>query len=171
MKSLSVTITFFLLCLITIGQIDTIESQNLELIVLDDNWDNAKMYPKGDSIAFSGIMVDYYSGTIQVQSAVLYTDGQNKNGWVRKYYQSGNLEEEYWYGSESGMEHGKYTSWFDNGEIKMIGSYEFGDYHGTWTAYFENGNKEYERHYHNGKKIGTWTTWDEQGNVVSQEEF
>jgi len=171
MKHLSITLSILFYSLLTFGQVDTIESVNLELILKDNNWENARMFVKGDSLPYSGVMVDYYYGTQQIETAIKYTNGQNSNGWVRSYYKSGQKKEEYWYGDQSGTEHGDYTAWFESGKIKMTGHHDNGANDDKWTTYFENGQKQYDREYDKGKKTGTWITWHKDDNILSIEVY
>lgn len=128
--------------------VDTVQAESLELIIKEDNWDNAKMYTIGDSIPFSGVMVSYYSGTNKIETMVQFKNGETTNCWSRKFYQNGQIKEELWYG-KSGIEDGKYTSWHENGSIKTSGQYLKGEKSGKWMSYYLNGIEESVNYYKN----------------------
>ena len=50
---------------------------------------------------------------------------------------------------------GKWTYWYENGQIKMVGNYyepfSYGTKTGEWIEYHENGEKKSEKVYKNSK--------------------
>ena len=66
----------------------------------------------------------------------------------------------------------KHVSWYPSGQVKdevEINTNE--QWHGRYVSFYENGQKKEEGQYKNGKKHGTWTTWDENGKVLETVEF
>jgi antitoxin component YwqK of YwqJK toxin-antitoxin module len=93
------------------------------------------------------------------------------------------------------IDHGPYTSWYDNGQKEyeavfvhgkkdgvvtrwhrngqkwMEERYAHGKKHGTTYVWDEAGRKRKEENYSNGKPHGTWTVWDAEGRVKWQATF
>ena len=43
-----------------------------------------------------------------------------------------------------GLEHGKWTYWYPNGQLKQEAEFNYGRYYGKVVLYYENGKKEDE---------------------------
>ena len=54
---------------------------------------------------------------------------------------------------KGGKKNGLFTSWYENGQKEMEGTYKDGKKDGLWTDWFENGKKYMEINYKDGK----WT--------------
>ena len=53
-----------------------------------------------------------------------------------------------------GKEDGKWTRWYENGQIESEGNYKDGKKDGKWTWWHENGQKWSETNYKDGKQEG-----------------
>ena len=93
------------------------------------------------------------------------------------------------------LDHGIYTTWYDNGQKEFEGVYARGQLDGVATSWHRNGQKwveepyrlgrrhgarfswddkgvlRKEEHFVDDKPDGTWTTWDAQGRIKSQQHF
>jgi antitoxin component YwqK of YwqJK toxin-antitoxin module len=58
---------------------------------------------------------------------------------------------------------GPYKTYFDNGQVKQVGSYKNGKFHGAWKEYNYLGYLIAEGSYENGIKDGVWTYFHENG--------
>lgn len=63
-------------------------------------------------------------------------------------------------------ENGRFTEFFENGDLAEEGYFKNGKFHGTWTFWFPNGKKCWEGFYHKDTQVGKWTEWDEKGEIV-----
>lgn len=72
---------------------------------------------------------------------------------------------------KNGKRHGKWTSWFDNGNIWSEGSFKDGLDDGKRTVYHQNGKKFFEGNYTSGKKTGIWKFYDDKGNFTKEENY
>ena len=111
---------------------------------------------------------------------------KRKNGLHKRYYDNGQqLSEENY---NDGMLEGKWTFWYENGQIQLKGNFKPYEVlaedcraerssryifpardskHGKWTEWYENGQKKLEQHYKCGRYIGTWIYWYENGQKKS----
>lgn len=67
------------------------------------------------------------------------------------------------------VEHGLYTSWWDNGNKMAEGQNVNGKAEGLWTYWHENGRKKGEGHWIKGKVNGLWTYWYEDGQKKKEQ--
>lgn len=54
----------------------------------------------------------------------------------------------------------KATYYYDNGQIMQQGFYLDGKLHGKWVSFREDGDKKVMGEYENGKKTGKWFFWE-----------
>ena len=109
-----------------------------------------------------------------------------KNGVYKRYFDNGKQLSEESY--NDGMLEGKWTYWYENGQVKLKGNFKPYEVlpnderwerssryvfpardskHGKWTEWYENGQKKREQNYECGRVIGKWTSWYENGNKKS----
>jgi antitoxin component YwqK of YwqJK toxin-antitoxin module len=109
-----------------------------------------------------------------------------KNGVFKRYFDNGKQLSEESY--NDGMLEGKWTYWYENGQVKLKGNFKPYEVlpnderwerssryvfpardskHGKWTEWYENGQKELEQNYECGRFIGKWTSWYKNGNKKS----
>lgn len=70
-----------------------------------------------------------------------------------------------------GKRHGKWTSWYPNGNKWSEGYFKNGISDSIRTTYYENGNKRYEGCYKVGKQIGIWKFWLEDGKLAEEKNY
>lgn len=83
----------------------------------------------------------------QVLDKTHYDNGQIKTLWF-----------------DMGDEHIQRLSFYPSGQLKEIGNWASGLMHGVWANWAENGTKLGEAEYHFGRRSGTWRLWDASGN-------
>jgi len=111
---------------------------------------------------------------------------KRKHGLYKTYYENDQqLSEENY---NDGMLEGKWTYWYENGQVKLKGNFKPYEVlpederwerssryvfpardskHGKWTEWYENGQKKREQNYECGRVIGKWASWYENGNKKS----
>ena len=142
----SVIILIAVFSLNSFCQNDTLESTQLKLFVKNNDWSKKAFYKIGDTIPFTGFMVEYFPNTKQINWIVKYKNGQVATGLHSYYYEDGNKKTEE-YSNNSGVRFGKFKEWYDNGQLKSRGEYE------------------------NDEKNGVWSHWDINGNLISTETY
>ncbi|MGB0879242.1 MAG: toxin-antitoxin system YwqK family antitoxin [Polaribacter sp.] len=76
---------------------------------------------------------------------------------VSYYYKNGNFFRKQNY-SEGKLE-GKFSEFYNTGELKIIGKHENGLREGIWKTYYKNGKIKTRGKYRNGEKVGIWKTF------------
>jgi antitoxin component YwqK of YwqJK toxin-antitoxin module len=66
---------------------------------------------------------------------------------------------------------GKWTVWYQNGNVWSDGFFSKGLDDGQRIGYYENGGKHFAGKYNNGKMVGTWQFWDEKGALVRELDY
>jgi antitoxin component YwqK of YwqJK toxin-antitoxin module len=73
---------------------------------------------------------------------------------------------------KKGKQEGIFTVWYESGKIKRIGNYKDGKIDGVLTRWREdNGQKEYEANYKDGKLDGLETEWWGKGKKESEKNY
>lgn len=102
-------------------------------------------------------------GTDQLKTTISYWDEEKK---IKKELIS------YSYSDDgSRMKHGKYTSWYQNGQIETELNYKKNKLHGSAIKYYENGEVEFKGLYKNDKKDGKWLEYYENGQLTAEIEY
>ncbi|GEM_PF-2483824 len=107
----------------------------------------------GKQISKKRLTVTYSNGK-WIKETLYYKNGNiehllQMNGISNIYYENGQKKEEFT--SINDVYNGLYTTWYENGKIKITGNYS-------------NGNGKYS----SGKKIGKWLEYYENGNLKSE---
>ncbi|QTD37082.1 hypothetical protein JL193_13280 [Polaribacter batillariae] len=79
---------------------------------------------------------------------------KSKKQWVIDYYISGKKVKEVYY--VSGKPNGKYSEFYNSGELKTTGKFEEGLKDGIWKTYYKNGKIKEKGRYKKGEKVGVW---------------
>ncbi len=61
---------------------------------------------------------------------------------------------------------GRVSVTYDNGELKMKGSYRDGKMHGEWLFFRRDGTLMRSGEFADGEQVGEWRTYDRDGFVV-----
>ena len=72
---------------------------------------------------------------------------------------------------DGNLVHGDLRAYYENGKLKIQGSYEFGLPEGTFKLYYENGVLNQEENFKRGNKNGLKRTYDEFGRLNSETIF
>ncbi len=86
-------------------------------------------------------------------------------GWVKDQKQEQGLRLLGLWRMKDGKKNGKWTAWYENGQMASEGSYQEDKKNGKWTAWYKNGQMASEGSYQEDKKIGKWTEWYENGQI------
>lgn len=60
----------------------------------------------------------------------------------------------------------KVKTYYENGQLKEIGSFFKGKADGLWVSFDESGNKISQGEFKNGEKHGDWLIWTPQGKAL-----
>ncbi|MFQ3578751.1 MAG: hypothetical protein SNJ71_01245 [Bacteroidales bacterium] len=66
---------------------------------------------------------------------------------------------------------GEFTSYYDNGAVKVQATFINGVVNGEYKTYYPNGQIKELRNYENGKSNGMWYLYNEKGYLLSQASF
>ncbi|MFZ4741135.1 MAG: toxin-antitoxin system YwqK family antitoxin [Bacteroidales bacterium] len=66
---------------------------------------------------------------------------------------------------------GKWSYWYENGNLWSEGYYKNGVNDSIRNVWFENGQKRYEGLYRNGKETGKWKFYDEKGKFANEVDY
>ena len=171
MKKISILFVLFVSCNFLFSQVDTVISSDLELIVKDNDWENAQFYKIGETIPYSGMVVDYYQNTTNVYLAYLLENGKQDSGWTRHYYEDGELQSEQLSSKGQAIRHGKFSSFYPNGQLEETGYYFDDLKNGIWKAFHENGSILFEQNYIKNKLEGDYKVWESDGELVLHENY
>src|SRR3954471_19491160 len=72
---------------------------------------------------------------------------------------------------KDGMQDGKYTAWYENGEIAKEGNFIQGKENGKFLIYYAGKKVKAEENYLKGKKEGAWKYWYINGNKAQETFF
>ncbi len=72
---------------------------------------------------------------------------------------------------KNNLRDGKWTFYFENGNIQTEGNFVNGIQEGEQIVYHENGSPYYKGSYKNGKRAGVWQFFDENGKLASEKTF
>jgi hypothetical protein len=64
-------------------------------------------------------------------------------------------------GSAGIERHGGYASWHPNGQLREVGTYQYGEREGVWTRWYSSGGKRTQAEFKRGLQHGFLLTWDE----------
>ncbi|MHA2280135.1 MAG: toxin-antitoxin system YwqK family antitoxin [Promethearchaeota archaeon] len=67
--------------------------------------------------------------------------------------------------------HGEWAEIYPTGQVKLKGSYQYGEQHGKWVWWFANGETERTGEFKNGVEIGHWTFWHSSGKKMQEGYF
>jgi len=86
-----------------------------------------------------------------------------KHGWYKRYYPTGELNEEVQY-VDNRME-GQRKIYFKNGDIQVIETRVKDKFEGLYQSFYENGKLEQEGHYENNAMNGEWKFYYKKGGL------
>lgn len=75
--------------------------------------------------------------------------------------------DEVWCQRPTGVKHGRWTWWADDGTKLSEGEYLDDVPHGEWVVWHPNGNRKTQGRYDAGQEVGRWYGWDEEGYLTT----
>ena len=134
-----------------------------ETIWFDSNWnvttkDKAFHYRPAPKKMDKGYwIVDYYLNGVKQMEGLSTTNEPNKEmyiGTVNYFHENGNRFQEVFY--VDGKPEGKFSEFYDSGELKTSGRYKEGKREGAWKTFNKNGKIKEKGRYNKGEKVGIW---------------
>ena len=87
-----------------------------------------------------------------------------------RWHENGVMKEKGVYGSP-GERYGKWTSWYENGQVVCYSFFESGEAHGKWIYFYENGKRKAVEIYFLGKKTDKWVSYKEDGTIKEEKDY
>ena len=104
----------------------------------------------------------------QERNSVIYLpnkeDGFSGNNLCK--FENGQMKIEGTY--QDGKKDEKWTTWYENGQKKIEGTYQDGLRNDKWTTWYENGQKKGEGTYRDGIRSDKWTWWFDNGEIEKE---
>lgn len=107
----------------------------------------------------------YDKKRIKIKSHKVFNNSKRNGKWTI-WYENGNLARTSSYAA--GKKDGSYAFYFNDGSKKEEGVWKNDQRDGLWVKYTNNGNTKKEGKYSNGKKDGVWTTWNDKGLIANK---
>ena len=106
----------------------------------------------------SYIVESYIYAYVKEYYSPLDNDEKDKDNSVtiREYYSSEEVKLKYEYVVRFDKKHGKYTTWYENGNKDIECFYKDGKLEGEYKCWYKNGNKEVECFYKDDKLEGEY---------------
>jgi antitoxin component YwqK of YwqJK toxin-antitoxin module len=89
-----------------------------------------------------------------------------RHGRWRTWYSNGQMEATGFF--QFGRESGDFTWWHAHGQEAVKGTYVDGRPDGKWTWWHPNGQKATDGQYSHGEMVGLWRTWADDGQLVQR---
>jgi antitoxin component YwqK of YwqJK toxin-antitoxin module len=89
-----------------------------------------------------------------------------RHGRWRTWYSNGQMQAAGFF--QFGRESGEFTWWHANGQEAAQGTYVDGRPDGRWTWWHPNGQKATDGQYSHGEMVGLWRTWADDGRLVQR---
>ena len=90
-------------------------------------------------------------------------------GIYHEYYQNGNIKLRGSY--KNGKRDGDWSYFYENGKLWSMGEYTEGIRNGLSNVYYETGVLRMEGNYRNNKRSGPWKFYNESGKLVKEVDF
>ncbi|MFZ4400465.1 MAG: toxin-antitoxin system YwqK family antitoxin [Bacteroidales bacterium] len=124
---------------------------------------NKKAFNSKTNKLYSGFLVEYNKEKIIL--LCYYFEGELKES--KEFYSNGILFRIKHY-QKSGIENGEYKEWDENGKIKIEGKFLDGERNGYWS-YFNDGIISTIGTYENNVKVGIWKYFDKSHKLIKKE--
>jgi hypothetical protein len=92
-----------------------------------------------------------------------------KHGKFTTYYLNGNIEKQGMINQNHNE--GEWKYYYDDGTLESVGHFKDDKPEGEWTFYYQNGIKKEAGIFKNGKRTGKWTMYDNKGEVINEQDF
>ena len=107
---------------------------------------------------------DEESGVLILTEA--YYDGW-RHGLSKSYFPNGNVQEITTFNMDN--KEGLWQSFNEDGSSQSSGFYLGNQFHGEGKFYYPNGVLREEGNFENGRKVGIWRTYDDDGYLISED--
>jgi antitoxin component YwqK of YwqJK toxin-antitoxin module len=99
---------------------------------------------------------------------VEYYDIENpsEKAYERMYFRSGEKFMEG--GLKNGERHGRWTAWYENGNVWSVADYYEGNEHGSNIVRYENGTIRYQKQHDMGEPHGLWKFYAPDGRLLGE---
>lgn len=121
--------------------------------------------PEGNNELTKEVVESFENG--QARSEKYYEEGSLRLVKQVLYYPNGQIQQEGEF--KDGRRHGKWISYFENGNKWSLNSYDIGNLDGEYKTWYENGELNVEGYYTNGQPSGNWKYFDENGNLLKED--
>jgi antitoxin component YwqK of YwqJK toxin-antitoxin module len=92
-----------------------------------------------------------------------------RDGPFVEYHRNGKKAREGAYAA--GRETGRFTLWYESGQVEEESEWRDGVPHGIFVSYWRSGTKRAEGRRCAGASCGTWRSWDERGTLLGTTEL
>ena len=124
------------------------------------------MMLKDDAIKAGSALLDKHKKKF---SAVINYKNDKLDGKWTWWYEDGQIKRETNYKDDKN--HGMSTYWRENSQKRVEGNYKNDKLDGKWTWWHENGQKWAEGNYKDDKYNGKWTNWYENGQIKRETNY
>lgn len=70
--------------------------------------------------------------------------------------------------TDTGLRHGWYLAWHQNGQLREAGVYENGERQGSWTRFWNTGAPQARTRFEGGRQDGVLRRWDARGQPLEE---
>ncbi len=126
-----------------------------------------RLYARGESEAFNGMLVEDYSAG-QRKLEIEIREGR-ANGLSRGWFADGQREVEETF--LNGVSHGPRMRWHENGEPKSLAAIENGQVTGEYLEWYDNGQLATKMVVEQGQPVGLVESWHPSGARKSEVRF
>jgi hypothetical protein len=135
---------------------------------------NTVIYNDMKQIFLIFLFITSLQGVIKAQELVekgdaYFLNGELYNGKWTTYYENGSVK--MITEIKKGFKDGQTKIWFEDGQLNEIRSYKQNKMHGKWVMYNNHNIKISVARYKNGLKHGKWTIWNDYGNLLYELEY
>ena len=97
------------------------------------------------------------------------TGKPERHGRFTSWYENGQKKFEGMFEHE--IKSGEFTWWHENTQRAVQGSFKTDERHGLWSWWHENGQKAIQGQYENGKLAGKWSYWNADGKLERKMDY
>lgn len=157
---LVINLLFFLLISCESPEEKKLNYYNLNAIYLENN--NGSVFHNGK--LFSGVVYSLYPDTKDTAEIMGFKNGKEHGEW-KQFFPSGKLSSQRFF--DKGIKIKTLKEWWDNGNIKISGSFFKGENNGEYKEWNRNGGLVREMHYKLGYEEGSQKQFYDNGKIRS----
>ena len=116
-------------------------------------------------IVFKNCEVEFYENG-QLKFVENKNEDGKRDGLWTSWYENGQKQLEGTY--KNGKEDGLFITWYENGERRSEGTWKGGKFDGLWISWYENGQKRLEGTYKYGDLVNLIGRWNVDGSVRTE---